>query len=125
MEPTPLLTRLRPSSFCRYCAQAGESLQAIGESFSTDWLQLWGANAHLHNPHKLAEFQLINLGALYPAHLGDSLQSLAKRFLSDVDATLAVNPDFASVDQELAEGQPVCILPGICRTAEYRPSRET
>lgn len=107
----------------RYCAQAGESLQAIGESFSTDWLQLWGANAHLHNPHRLAEFQLINLGALYPAHLGDSLQSLAKRFLSDVDATLAVNPDFDSVDQELTEGQPVCILPGICRTAEYRPSR--
>ena len=38
----------------RYCAQAGESLVSIAESFSTDWLQIWAANAHLHNPHKLA-----------------------------------------------------------------------
>uniref|UniRef100_A0A7S1HLK0 LysM domain-containing protein n=1 Tax=Hemiselmis andersenii TaxID=464988 RepID=A0A7S1HLK0_HEMAN len=112
-------------SKCRYCAQAGESLMAIAESFQTDWLQLWGANAHLHNPHKLSEWQLINLGALYPAHTGDTLQSLATRFRSDVTASLAVNPDFESLDQVLVDGQPVCMLPGICRTAEYRPPRAT
>ena len=33
-------------SKCRYCAQPGETMQSLAESFQTDWLQLWGANAH-------------------------------------------------------------------------------
>ena len=33
-------------SKCRYCAQPGETMQSLADSFQTDWLQLWGANAH-------------------------------------------------------------------------------
>ena len=69
---------------CRYCAQAGESLSAIATGYGTDWLQLWGANPHLSNPHRLALMELINLGSLYPARLGDTLASLAARFLVDI-----------------------------------------
>lgn len=46
---------------------------------------------HLLNPHKIATFQLINLGALYPARLGDSLSLLAARFRSDLPSTLVRN----------------------------------
>ena len=32
------------------------------------------------------------------------------------------NPDISSADVQLSTHQPVCILPGICRAAEYGPS---
>ena len=50
--------------------------QDVGRSFNTDWLQLYSANAHLTKPHTLAEYALINLGALYAVRPGDTLASI-------------------------------------------------
>jgi hypothetical protein len=50
--------------------------QDVGRSFNTDWLQLYSANAHLTKPHALAEYALINLGALYAVRPGDTLASI-------------------------------------------------
>ena len=48
----------------------GESLEDVARTFSTDWLQLFSANSHIHTPQKLPEYQLLNLGALYPVRPG-------------------------------------------------------
>lgn len=105
-------------SKCRYCAQAGETLQSLADSFYTglvcvgvsccengwalagecrsdradelmhccdaDWLQIWAANTHLTNPHDFKLYQLVNLGAMYPAREADTLADLAHRFRSDL-----------------------------------------
>ena len=49
-----------------------------------DWLQIWAANTHLTNPHDFKLYQLINLGAMYPAREADTLADLAHRFRSDL-----------------------------------------
>jgi hypothetical protein len=110
-------------SKCRYCAQAGETLQSLADSFYTDWLQIWAANTHLTNPHDFKLYQLVNLGAMYPAREADTLADLAHRFRSDLRTLRLVNPDIESADEVLVKDAPVCILPGICNAAEYGASR--
>ena len=73
---------------CRYCAQQGESLKSLAESYFTDWLQLWAANTNMNNPYEFKKHQLINIGALYSAKLDESLALLARRFRSDVRSLL-------------------------------------
>ena len=55
-----------------------------------DWLQIWAANTHLTNPHDFKLYQLINIGAMYPAREADTLADLAHRFRSDL-RSLMVN----------------------------------
>lgn len=50
--------------------------QEVARSFDTDWLQLYSANHHIIKPQALAEYALINLGALYPVRPGDTLASI-------------------------------------------------
>jgi len=33
----------------------------------SDWLQIWAANTHLTNPNNFKLYQLVNIGAMYPA----------------------------------------------------------
>ena len=72
----------------RYCAARGESLEAMADNLGADWLQLWGANAHLSSPRRLAAQQPINLGALYTACFGDTLGALALRFGTSLPTAL-------------------------------------
>mmetsp|Transcript_40010 Transcript_40010/g.107069 ORF Transcript_40010/g.107069 Transcript_40010/m.107069 type:complete len:302 (+) Transcript_40010:265-1170(+) len=105
---------------CRYCAKEGDTLVTIAQAFSSDWLQLFGANGGISDPNTLAYLQLINLGAMYQARAGDTLALLAARFLTTVEALALSNPDMQiSANDELGAGTQICVLPGICRTAEY------
>lgn len=110
-------------SKCRYCAQQGQTLQAVAESYYTDWLQIWAANTHLPNPNDFKLHQLINLGSLYPARAGDTIASLAHRFRADPRSLLLANPEIQSESSELIVGASYCILAGVCAAAEYSESR--
>ena len=88
-----------------------------------DWLQIWAANTHLTNPHDFKLYQLVNIGAMYPARQAETLAALAHRFRSDIRSLMLANPEVKSPDQELIPGKPICILAGICNSAEYSASR--
>ena len=62
------------------------SVEATGlmNCCDADWLQIWAANTHLTNPHDFKLYQLVNLGAMYPAREADTLADLAHRFRSDL-----------------------------------------
>jgi len=106
---------------CRYCAQVGETLHSLADSFGTDWLQLWSANPQLEDPGKLSLYHLLNIGSLYPARYGDTIASLSRRFLTSVQAIKEANPDLQAEGAEVQEGKLVCVLPGMCNVAEYGP----
>jgi len=110
-------------SKCRYCAQQGETLQSLAESYHTDWLQIWAASTHLTNPNNFKLYQLVNIGAMYPAREADTLAKLAHRFRSDIRSLMLANPEVVSKDEELKVGGLICILPGVCNAAEYSASR--
>ena len=55
-----------------------------------DWLQIWAANTHLTNPHDFKLYQLVNIGAMYPARQADTLADLAHRFRSDIRSLMVL-----------------------------------
>jgi len=103
---------------CRYCAQEGDSLKSLAESYFTDWLQLWAANTDMSNPYQFKRNQLVNIGALYSAKLDETLSALALRFRADVRSLLLANPEVTAKDDKLRQDQLICILPGTCTSAD-------
>lgn len=101
-------------SKCRYCVQPGESLEGVARTFSTDWLQLFSANSHIHTPQHLAGYQLLNLGALYPVRPGDTLASIQQRFQGSIAGLQRANPEVTDIHATMPTGTMICVLPAIC-----------
>lgn len=106
-------------SKCRYCVQPGESLEEVARSFDTDWLQLYSANPHITKPHALPEYELINLGALYPVRPGDTLAAIQERFQGSMTALQRANPEIVKADETMPTGKLICVLPAVCITGGF------
>ena len=107
---------------CTYCVQRHDTLQAIAADLDTHWLQLWGANVHLHAPFSLQEGQRILLGAMLSARSSDTPSTLSRRYGSSQASIQKLNPMEAwawdkgegGVGNELPPSTILCILPKMC-----------
>jgi len=107
---------------CVWGVQVEDTLQDIASRFDTNWLQLWHLNPSMPHPdfHLTEEHQgfPINVGHLYTAEYGDTLDELADRFGTSVGGLRDMNADISGSD--IADGSTICITPDSCHTSTDR-----
>lgn len=109
---------------CKACLKQGQTLSSLAAEYSTDWLQIWATNPRMGNPDARNKAgTLVNLGLLYEARGGETVQDLALQFFTSVDRVLESNPDFVdrsggaqkAVSRALVPNYMMCIIPPICQ----------
>ena len=78
-------------SKCKTCVMRGETLLALARHYRTTWLQLWGANPHLHNPQNLSQLSFLHLGPSF--HVSKD---------TDVTVIMQVDSSFACMSCDFA-----------------------
>ena len=106
---------------CQVCVKYGDTLVSMAREYKTDWLQLWGANVGISNPHLLVDpgqQMSLTLGPTHEVDAAVKLELLAKRFRMTPEHLLTLNPDLAhklsGAQDVVPAGEKVCLIPDIC-----------
>jgi len=104
---------------CEVCVAPGDTLLDVAKEYRTSWLQLWGANPWLRNPHHLPAGapgmqSVISLGPTVEATRAERLGLLAARYEMTPDMVQFVNPDLDPSAEHVDEGQRLCIVSEVC-----------
>mmetsp|Transcript_23938 Transcript_23938/g.57373 ORF Transcript_23938/g.57373 Transcript_23938/m.57373 type:complete len:177 (+) Transcript_23938:1-531(+) len=103
---------------CRYCPTEGQSLMEVAHYWwGSDWIQIWGANAHIRNPLKVQPNELLTLGPTYTVKRGDTMSRLADRFGVTRDRLELLNPHARGGG--MAAGMQLCVMPEVCPGQEH------
>lgn len=97
-----------------------ESLSSVAPKFGTDWMLLWSLNggstpdyAHVGSRYHFAH--------MYDVKAGESMENIAARFGTTVDALVRLNYNLITHIQNprnILPGDKICILPGLLRTVD-------
>ena len=106
---------------CEACTRAGDTLKTLAEEFSTDWLQLWGANQGLYHPNEFDASALpyVKLGPLYTPVADETATMIATTFQVPYAALVGMNPDLgiAAPGHVVRRESSVCLVPSMACTA--------
>jgi hypothetical protein len=97
-----------------------ESLFSVAPKFGTDWMLLWSLNggstpdsAHVGSRYRFAH--------VYDVKAGESMESIAARFGTSVDALARLNYNLITHVQNprsILPGDKICVLPGLSHTVD-------
>jgi hypothetical protein len=112
--------RTESAEVCNMTAGPGESLFSVAPKFGTDWMLLWSLNGG-DTPDSAKVGSLYRFAHEYVVRAGESLEGIAARFGTTVDALVKLNYNLITHiqnPQNLQPGDKICVLPGLPKVVD-------
>jgi hypothetical protein len=102
---------------CVWAVNHEDSLVEIAARYNTNWLQLWHLNPTITHPDRPSSPDtLLNVGHLYTVEFSDTMEQIAERFGTSLQAIVDLNANIGD-NNDIYEGEVLCILPNSCHTS--------
>ncbi|EKX32098.1 hypothetical protein GUITHDRAFT_148849 [Guillardia theta CCMP2712] len=100
---------------CKYAVSMEQTIAEIAAIFGTDWIQIFNLNAMTSPDIILFRHQVLNVGHLYSVAVGDSLDSIARRFGTSPRSIMFLNYELGELNStNITVGNEICIIANSC-----------